>query len=185
MRSNRTLGMRKTTFITAVRARSARIAAGASAVRGQGSGCGAAARRFLADIDLHRFRIHSAVGFRSRLDEVTEELRSALPRASRTWGISRKLLNIFLRDSLYTTYLATEYRLDRVEDYLEIPLDSITASRIKEIAGRRALPAWPGVKNLRADLSDRLQVVAEVEARRFGLARVHLDTFWWGQRSAT
>lgn len=172
------------TFLRAVHARTARVAVGPSAVRRQGQGCAKAAREFFALLDLQRFSGTDADTFRLTLDAVTKELAAALPKKSRSWGLSRKLLNIFLRDSLYTTYMKEAYRLHLIEAFLEVPLDSITAKKIKHAAGRGALPAWPGVKNLPPALSDRLQSAAEAEAKRRGVARVHLDTFWWGQRDA-
>ena len=169
-------------FLKAVQARTARVAVGPSAVRRQGTGSAKAAREFFASLDLNRFSRAGPRTFRITLDKVTEELVSALPKKARSWGLARKLLNIFLRDSLYTTYLKEAYDLDVIEPLLEVPLDSITATKIKRAGGRGALPAWPGVKNLASALSDRLQSAAEAEAKVRGVARVHLDTFWWGQR---
>lgn len=170
-------------FVAAVQARTARVAVGPSAVRKQGKGCAKHAREFFEGLDLARFRSKDQATFRTTLDVVTAELTAALPKKSRSWGLSRKLLNIFLRDALYTTYLKDSFCLGEIEAFLEVPLDSITAAKIKRAAGRGALPVWPGVKNLPPSLSDRLQGAAEAQARSRGVARVHLDTFWWGQRN--
>ena len=170
-------------FLAAVHARTARVAVGPSAVRGQGKGCAKAAREFFGVLDFGRFSTTSATAFCTMLDEVTQELQAAL-KQSGSWGLSRKLLNIFLRDALYTTYLKDAYALNRIEAFLEIPLDSITAGHIKRGAGRGALPAWPGVKHLQRTLSDSLQSEAKAQAQLRGVARIHLDTFWWGQRKS-
>ena len=185
----RTLGrtehlMPSSEFLAAVHARTARVAVGPSAVRRQGEGCAKAAREFFEALDLARFPTTSGTTFSTTLDQVTHELQAALPKKSRSWGLSRKLLNIFLRDALYTTYLRDAYALNRIEALLEVPLDSITAGHIKRGAGRGALPAWPGVKHLQQTLSDRLQSAAKAQAQLHGVARVHLDTFWWGQRKS-
>jgi len=84
--------------------------------------------------------------FRLRIDKATEDLRVALPHRARSWGLARKLLNIFLRDAMYTTYLREHFHLDRAEFLLEIPLDSITAKTLKKFASRGKLPTWRGVK---------------------------------------
>ena len=166
----------------AVHARTARVAVSPSAVRKQGPGCAKAAREFFENLDLPRFQVPSRKRFLAVLDAVTLELQSALQNKSRSWGLARKLINIFLRDSLYTTYLKEAYHLDKIEEFLEIPLDSITATKVRQAAGRGVLPAWPGVKHLPKPLSDELQAAAGTEAVKRGVARVHLDTFWWGER---
>lgn len=169
-------------FIRAAQGRTARIAASASATRRQGRGAVIAARHFFSALDLRRLGVSTGATFRSRLDEVTVQLRDALPRNARSWGLARKLLNIFLRDALYTTYLCERFGLARAEQFLEIPLDSITARRLRKHAGRGVLPRWKGVKHLTLEASDKYQCHAERVAQDSGLARVHLDTYWWGER---
>jgi hypothetical protein len=90
------------------------------------------------------------------------------------------LLNIFLRDALYNQYLSEQYRLDRAEEFMEIPLDSISAGCLRKLAAREQLPQWRSVKGLTARDSLCYQTFASTLAR--DQARVHLDTFWWGQR---
>jgi hypothetical protein len=104
----------------------------------------------------------------------------ALPKGARTWGLGRKLLNIFVRDSLYVGYLSSAYSLKRAEEFFEVPLDSITAARIHELAPE--LPRWRGVKHLDPRTSAAYQAVALLAARERGIARVHLDAYWWGAR---
>jgi hypothetical protein len=89
-------------------------------------------------------------------------------------------LNIFLRDSLYTSYLAKEHGLAAAARFLEIPLDSITAKRIRSAVPE--LPRWPGVKYLDPHMSAAYQAAALLIARQHGVARVHLDAYWWGAR---
>ena len=104
-----------------------------------------------------------------------------LPIGARHWGLARKVLNIFLRDCLYTTYLDEAFHLRRSEALFEIPLDSLTATNLKRGTGRGALPPWPGVKHLSKPDSVRFQQATEEEARKRGIARVHLDAVWWSQ----
>ena len=111
-----------------------------------------------------------------------ELLQGSLPKSGRSWGLARKLLNIFLRDSLYTGYLNKAYGLRAAERFLEIPLDSITAERIRERMPE--LPRWPGVRHLGPELSAAYQAAALRLAAKQGVRRVHLDAYWWGQRGA-
>lgn len=170
-------------LIRATQRRVARTAASVSATRNQGKGAVGAARAYFCRLRLRRFGVSRRRVFRTRLDRATRHLVSALPRGARSWGLARKLLNIFLRDALYTTYLSGHFHLAKAEPFLEIPLDSITARRLRENAGRRVLPPWRGVKHLTSEANERYQVYAAHVARARGVARVHLDTFWWGERS--
>ena len=94
--------------------------------------------------------------------------------------MARKLLNIFPRDSLYTGYLSQAYRLSVAERLLEIPLDSITAKQIRKRLPE--LPRWRGVKYLDPQTSAAYQAAALLIGEREGVARVHLDAYWWGVR---
>ena len=170
-------------FLRAAQSRTARIAVSASATRGQGGGTVKAGREFFRTLPLHRFAVTSAKTFRIQLDEATDDLRRALPQRARSWGLARKLTNIFLRDALYTTYLCEKHGLDVAEKFFEIPLDSITSRHLRKCAGRGVLPRWQGVKHLKPDASDRYQTYAVELAQASGLARVHLDTYWWGERA--
>jgi len=93
-------------------------------------------------------------------------------------------MNIFLRDALYTTYLCEKFRLREAESFFEVPLDSITAGHLRRNAGRGVLPRWKGVKHLTPEANERYQEYAEDLAKPRGVAKVHLDTYWWGERAA-
>ncbi len=172
-------------FIKAVQARTARVAITASATRGQKApGLVANARGFCAALDLRPFATSNRIEFEHRLDDCTNYLLSALPRRARHWGVSRKLLNIFLRDALYTRYLCEHFGLDIAEQFFEVPLDSISGKQCYRIDGGATLPPWPGVKYLERKTSAQYQVVVRHEATRRRVAPIHLDTFWWGERSS-
>jgi hypothetical protein len=172
-------------LIRAMQWRAARLAAGASATRHQGKGAAKAAREYLCRLDLRQFAVSRPTVFQKRLNRATEKLASTLPPAARSWGLARKLMNIFLRDVFYTTYLSSHFHLEKLESLLEIPLDSITADQLRADAGPRVLPRWKGVKHLTSAISDPYQNHATTIAERTGVARVHLDTFWWGERRAS
>lgn len=169
-------------FIQAVQSRAARISVSASATRGNGVGVVAAGRSFLARLRLAAFATSRPNVFHQRLDTATGELSVSLPAGARSWGLARKLLNIFLRDALYTTYLADAFKLREAEALLEIPLDSITAGHLRKEAEGRKLPRWPGVKHLTPEVSKSYQAFAAQFAATKALAPVHLDTHWWGHR---
>lgn len=177
--------MNREAFLRAVQSRVARSAVGASAARGRGNtGVVTAARKHLRRLNLARFDA-SPAAFRRALDRETKALLAALPKGARHWGVARKLLNIFLRDCLYTTYLARSFHLARSESSFEIPLDSITALNVKRAGARGALPGWPGVKHVTPALNDQFQRAAALEAARERLARVHMDAVWWSQSRDT
>lgn len=149
----------------------------------RGPGCGkaiTAARAYLGDLDVRRFGARTRIGFMRELDGATDELFASMPRGVRAWGLARKGLNIFLKECLYSSYLRSASRIDRAERFLELPLDSITGKALNRLED--ALPRWNSIRRLDVATSQQFQDAAEREARRRGLARVHLDVFWWGQR---
>lgn len=168
-------------FLKMVQRRATRVAITASPTRGQGAkGVVACARDFLGGLNLSPFGTGDPRAFARRLESASRRLEASMPRRAASWGLARKLLNIFLRNCLYTTYLARHYRLTAAERLLEIPLDSITAKRIRiEVPD---LPRWPGVKHLNPETSTAFQAAALLIARQYGVARVHLDAYWWGAR---
>ena len=172
--------MNQARFLRAIRSRAARIAAASSAARGRGNvGVVRAARKYLRKMDLSGFGTDDAALFSVALDTRTERLRRRLPRGAQHWGLARKLLNIYLRDCFYCTYLNTEFHLGRAEALFEVPLDSITAHGLKLVAGRGKLPVWPRVRHLSPDVSETFQRFATDLARREHIAPVHLDAVYW------
>lgn len=173
--------MTRTQLLQAIQHRAARAAVGATATRGRGtSGVVARARAFMFSLNLARFGTRDPRVFKRRLDAATARLGGILPEEGASWGLARKLLNIFLRDSLYTVYLSRAHGLAAAERFLEIPLDKITALRLREeVPG---LPRWPGVKYVTPDMSATYQAAAQLVAKQEGVGRVHLDAYWWGAR---
>ncbi len=168
-------------FLTAVRKRAARVAVGASTVRGSPKGTAAMARDFLERIELQKFIEPNDRDFKRELDRQTERLRDRLPE--RSWGVARKVLNIFLRDALYCTYLCQEYGLVEIEPLLEVPLDRKVVSHLRREAARlgRVTPEWRSIKSLSPAESKRFQALASDVACEAGCCRVHLDAYWWPQ----
>ncbi len=168
-------------FLRVIQHRTARVAIAASAARGPGNkGVVETARQFMFDVNLARFAARDRAAFNRPLDGHTLRLMAKLPERGASWGLARKLLNIFLRDCLYTRYLSERYGLASAEDLFEIPLDSITAKRIRQV--EPDLPRWRGVRHLDPAVSAAYQAAALSAAKRKRTSRVHLDAYWWGAR---
>jgi hypothetical protein len=166
-------------LISAIQRHVAVASTGPSTVRGQGPGVSVAAREFLAVLPLRSFSAATEAYFRSSLDEATNDLVNSLPASARSWGLARKCLNIFLRNSFYNAHLASEYDLQASESFYEIPLDRIVARELRKRAGRNRLPRWPGVKHLEFSVSESYQTYAFELARAWNIRRVYLDTYLW------
>ena len=138
-------------------------------------------REFTATLDLRPFGTGQRQAFDRALHRATNNLLTVLPRSARRWGLARKGLNIFLRGCLYNKYLADAFTLDRAERLFEVPLDSITATSIRRESPDQ-VPVWRSVKGLTEEESGHYQAAAAHIAKQQGIARVHLDAVWWGQR---
>lgn len=174
-------------LIPALREHQARVSVGVTTVRGQGKGVLHAARVFLADarrLDLEGFRAPTEARFLARLEEATESFAHTLPDKAGTWGLARKLLNIYLRDCHYSRFLCAAYRLEAIEPFLEVPLDGVVGRRLRELAEERgdAVPRWRSIRCLSRGDSARYQRFARALAAEAGHARVHLDLSLWGMR---
>ena len=113
------------------------------------------------------------------LDRQTELFLDSLPIKNRPWGAARKAINLFLRDALYNQYLSEQFKLQSIESWLEVPLDSAVAKGLSLNSNRGELPLWPGLKNLEANVSEVFQAFASKQAHLKGIARVHLDMYLW------
>jgi hypothetical protein len=156
---------------TAIRSRVARIAVGPSTVRGNPRGTAEAARRSLRALSLKVFAARNPGAFAKALDQSTARVQADLPRGGQRWGVARKVLNIYLRDCVYSAHLRSVYGLGRCEAYCEVPLDSITARRLRQSDRGTRLPAWPGVRNLTPQISAEYQAVAAEIGRALKVRR--------------
>ena len=171
--------MLKKNFILTMQRKMATTAIGPSALRRQGKNILKASQSFLAKISLARIPKSGEKQFKQWLNRQTGRLLVNLPVKNRPWGAARKAINLFLRDALYNQYLNRTYRLNKIEKWLEIPLDSAVAKGLKSWAGRGNLPRWPGLKHLDAAESTKFQKFALCEARTCKISRVHLDMYLW------
>ncbi len=160
--------------------RQASTSIGASTARGMGpKGTIQKARKYLGSLDLKRFRKRSQGGFIQELEMATRELMKALPKGYRHWGSARKFINIFLRGCCYNKYLSAYNKLEKIEPWLEVPLDSHVAKGLKLHTSRGILPRWKGVIHLCKDESDKFQFFAANLANCDGVNRVDLDVKFW------
>lgn len=167
-------------FLRILRNRIAEAAVGPSALRNQGaSGVIRAAREYFKGLDLRAFSVSKEGDFARKLDAATVHLRKRFPRGARSWGAARKAMNLFLRDALYNTILSQHYYLEKIEPWLEIPLDQYVAKGLHKDYRGDNLPRWPGIKNLTPGISMAFQQAAKLVAQEEGIARVHLDLFYW------
>jgi len=155
-------------------------AVGVSALRRQGKGTISKIQNFLAELDLAALStVEDQASFGAWLDSQTEELTRLHHTTPIKWGVARKALNLFLCDCLYNKYLSTRFRLETIESFLEVPLDSIIARELKRSAGRGQLPGWSGLRKLTESQSTQFQGYASQMASQKMIARVHLDVGLW------
>ncbi|BDU59177.1 hypothetical protein LMORI2_21590 [Limnohabitans sp. MORI2] len=172
--------LRNTEYLGYLRERQASTSVGASTARGMGPrGTIHAARTFLGKLQIERFHKQSEAEFLAELDKATNELKVSLPKGAQTWGSTRKFLNIFLRGCAYNKYLSAHHKLQLIQAWLEVPLDSHVAKGLKQIAGRGKLPRWPGVIHLQSKDSALFQNFAAEVARIDGVNKVDLDVKFW------
>jgi hypothetical protein len=86
-----------------------------------------------------------------------------------------------LRDIVYNRHLCNWYKLENLEPWLELPLDSsyIADGIKKDKSACERLPKWKSIKSLSKEDSDVFQQIARAIARREGVNRVHLDLKYW------
>ena len=137
------------------------------------------ARRFFRKIELSGLSEISE--FNLWLDSQTCTLCKRFPKGCRDWGFARKILNIFLRHACYNVYLRNRYHLEMLEPFLEVPIDSIVADKLRR-KRESNLPRWRGYGAIDAELNRCYQQVAQSWANEKGFARVHLDAWIWGGR---
>ncbi|MGA3983485.1 hypothetical protein ACI2TD_17895 [Ralstonia nicotianae] len=170
-----------------IQARMANSAIGPSTIRGMApSGTIKYVRGFLAAYDLAQLMRWTQGTYIDQLDEVTDALLDHVQaevekRPALEWGGCRKCVNIFLRNAMYNRYLAEAYRLDRLEPWMEVPLDSHVAAGLQNERIQNT-PRWHTVIGLTKDESEVWQGIASIVAGKKGIHRVHLDVHYWRRK---
>lgn len=166
-----------------------RTAVGPSTARRMGPpGTIAIARSFLQEFDIISFQAksRSRKNYLNQLNHATFELAQRLPYQKNSksvtngcrWGSARKFINIFLRNCAYNKYICEKYRLEKLEPWMEVPLDSHVARGLKQDFDGK-LPRWINIIDLTPDVSTTWQNAAQIIADRKGIYRVHLDVLYW------
>ena len=169
-------------FPDRLQARLAMLAIGRSTLRSQGAaGMVDHARKFLRALELQQFSLKSSKNFARVLETQTQLLADSFPEGGKgNWGAARKSINIFLRDAVYCRPLCIQFKLETLEPWLELPLDSNSyAGLLEDTSDASQLPPWPGIKNLTPLISRELQTIANSVAKTLGAPRVHLDVRYW------
>ena len=154
-----------------------REAVGVTAMRGQKKKTLRKVRKYTEDLLGSLKEIDSEDQYLNWLNLHTIKLGNKV----HSWGAARKALNLFMRTAFYNYYLNKEYKLRRLEAWLETPLDRIVAKKLKRSFPKEALPSWPGVKHLSSIVSDRFQEAASAVAMNERRKTVHMDVFLWVQ----
>ncbi|MEK6527452.1 MAG: hypothetical protein AABZ36_01005 [Nitrospirota bacterium] len=161
--------------------REASASVGNSTLRSQGAkDVVESARKSLAKIKIEKYSITSTQKeFIEILDKDTQEIMRALPSGAQNWGAARKVINIFLRNLIYNKHICQKHKIDHIESWLEIPLDSHVAEGLSETDSGRNLPRWNSIKRLTKADSDQYQLVAYTIAEKLKINRIDLDIYLW------
>ena len=163
-------------LITWMQKRAANDAVGASTIRGMApAGTAKTIKDYLRGIEIKSVIARSKAGFAKKLDALTNGLMEKLPDGSKHWGMARKCVNIFLRNCLYNRYLCSHYKLERLEKWLEIPLDSHVGKGLIANFEKGTLPRWKKVIELTREQSVQYQSAALGLAKKKNVCRIHLD----------
>jgi hypothetical protein len=163
----------------------AETAIGSSAPRNQGAkDVIKTAREYMKSIELAGFVTDGPYAFLKKLDWHTEKLRRLFRPQAQHWGAARKALNLFLMDSCHNRHLYSHYGLSKIEQWLEVPLESFVAKGLRRDLPASSLPKWNSIKALRQPQSNAFQEAAKLLAASRGVARVHLDLYYFRQDDA-
>lgn len=160
--------------------RLANIAIGFTALRGQGKGATEITINYLKDLPLKEFsNVKSQEKFLQLLDKFTIELSNILPNKS--WGAARKALNIFLLQASYHKYVSKEYNLDKIVEYLELPLDNPNAYRLISLAEKKGIKLrWDSIKRLTPEQNKGFQdFTLKLAREKYNCPRAYLDIYFW------
>lgn len=172
-------GVMENKLVNLFQRRLANTSIGASALRGQPTNTIKITRDFLKKMDFNLFKdVFSEQSFLNKLDEQTLLLREAIP--SKSWGIARKALNLFLFDSTHNTVLSEEYKLRHLIPFFEVVLDNPNAKELIKLAENKGIIlSWKNIKSLTKEENNHLQSFAKEVAKEKEYDRCYLDLEFW------
>jgi len=176
--------MNRSEWIEFVSGHLAMSSVGSSTLRSQVNAGGAeAARNFLKNgISLTNLENINERDFSKFLNKKTQALSKYLLRPDNgqpNFGAARKVINIFLRHCAMNKDLHREFKLDTVEQFFEVPLDSYVVAGIDANNGSNFSRGFT-IRNLTPKLNSDIQSAAMEIARRRKLHRYELDVLFWG-----
>lgn len=156
-------------------------AVGPNALRRQGKGVLAASHAYMSAMALRRIPHESEPAFQSWLDQCTADLCKGYGLQTPPFGTARKAINLFLRGVTFNHYLRQAYRLDEIEAFLEVPVDSLVGKALRDRAPEGCdIPVWRTLKGLTRDENAQYQAGAQRLAESWGLpARIFVDAVLW------
>ncbi len=164
----------------------ANISITASALRNLGGGGFVrVAREFLGNLDLKGLASLDPSAYPEWLENTTKALMAKFPIKDR-WGPARKSINIFMVMASLNRFLSDAYRLERLQDVLEVPLDSVVVGKLRKFGrnqklfGKKEFPKrWESIKALDPMNSEKYQKIAQAKAEERGIPRGRLDVVLW------
>lgn len=152
---------------------------GASTIQKMGpTGTATALRAGLAKVNVPSFIVQTEEEFAKVLDKETELLRLHLLPDHQHFGTARKVLNIFLLKLTYNRHLHAAYQMGRIEQWLEVPLDSHVGKQLARQPGAN-FRRWKTVIGLTPTLHKQYQDFAKTVAANFSVNRADLDVFFY------
>lgn len=163
--------------------RLSRITVTSSSARGQPVGTIVAAQNYLSRVDLSTLgKLNDSADFETVLGQWTTSLCRRLE--TKSWGHARKFLNIFLYMCSRDFEIRKQYRLNRFDKVLEIPLDRHVAEGLVAFErcvahGGRTKLTWTTIGALDEQKNAAFQAIASMLARQLNLHRAELDLKLW------
>jgi len=161
----------------------------ASSARGCAKGTIEKVHAYLSDQALLReLAALAPADFPAWMDRHTSALAQHVTLArsgSVSWGHARKFLSLFLFTASRDYLLRANFKLDVIDDWLEVPVDRHVAQGLTRYAHCEAhspgdgVPPWQSIAELDAQQNCRYQLVATSAATQLGVTRGQLDYLLW------
>lgn len=97
------------------------------------------------------------------------------------WGAARKVLNIYFRLCSMNKDLNTHFRLNKIEPYLEVPLDNHIVKKIASESKIKYSKTFK-IKTLTKSENNKYQDLATILAGDKYLYRYELDILYWNHK---
>jgi len=176
--------------IEAIREYVAVTSVGPSTVRGYAENTKSICQRHLSKFPLDALAECSPREFLEFLDARTTVLMRLMSRNRKLldhesyFGLARKVLNIFLRNSYYNQFLISRYNIAKHEGLFEVPIDSRSAAGIRRDCRDLEIVYedpwyWNGLLYHDWDTNAQYQDAASRIAENEGTIRVHLDSYYY------